>query len=594
MNQKIFGDPQFSSLIDVFISLASTADQSMGVPRFPLYLYSKFYSTETTISKELKFSTTLKDLGENCEICFVSIEGGNIVNEVVELIIDNNKFKMEIGKAIKCPAKTCRVNLVGTKGKKVTISIRQKSKLGSYIPDDFRKLCQTAEKVWTPMSDIALLRAINKSSPIPEFPGVDPSLVRIRGTLLTNVRMLSSRYHITAFTSSASYSLEEINTLVQEKVRKFLYVYPPTPVYLKLDRFSSAWFYESGRGRTLIRQLDRMLKQSRIPLLQIAYFTKEWTVEFVGEGSIDAGGPRREAFDDLCDEIIIRDNIFVESPASREKHEGRKIPYTKAFFNDLKCAGALVAATMPLNNRRPFHFEPFVWKVITGMSITEQDMTEIDPELHDIVEGIRNGMTGEVTHKSISGRVLDKFILTDKTPQAKRDKILSTIINQRISEMEKAIAPFASGFHSIIPLSITSTIPFQLLEEIVCAEEELSVSQLLGYMSISAYPIAQKMFIDAINLLTPTQRRKLVKFTTGSTALPTNTRIRVSIAWVDDPSKMNMRNGPLPHASTCFMTLSMPMYSSVEVMAAKIITAMEFSTFITDLDMDFKAFEMRE
>ena len=591
MNQKIFGDPRFSSLIDVFITLASTADQSMGIPRFPLYLYGKLFYTDITESKELKFSTTLKDLGDNCEIGFASIEGGKIENESVELVIADKKYKLKIGEKIKCPATTCRVNLIGTKGKKVTITIKQKTAPGTYIPDDFRKLCQRAEKVWTPMNDISLLRAINSSKPIPDFPGVDPSLVKIRGALLTNVRRLSAQYHMTAFVSSASYSLEEITSIFKDNIRKYLDKYPQSCEFIVLDRFNAAWFYESGKGRTLVRQLDRYLKNNRTPLQQLAYFTNAWNVEFKGEGSIDAGGPRREAFDDLCDEIILHDNIFVESPASREKHEGRKIPLTTAFFNDLKVAGALVAATLPLDNRRPFHFEPIVWKVIAGMKITEQDVTDIDPELHDVIEGIRNGMTGEITHKGISGKVFNKFLLTERTSQARRDKIVSTIISQRIGEMEKVFTPFVNGFHSIIPLSLTSAIPYQLLEEILCAEEELSVSQLLNHMSITAYPIAQKMFIDALNILTSSQRRKLVKFATGSTALPTGTKkIRVSITWVDDPSKMDMRNGPLPHAGTCFMTLSMPFYSSVEVMVAKLITAMEFSSFITDVDMDFGSF----
>lgn len=587
LNETLFGSSQFSSLIDAFVIQASVSDKSIGIPRYPLYLYAKMWTQVKLTSHEINCSKTFKDLSPGAELTLYKYSGPG----EIEVVFGQNKVKMTQGQTIKITTSMARVNMIGTKGQVATFQISDMTKPGTYLPLNFRSLIQKAEKYYSFMNDLVLADVVRKERPSPIFPGIDPLITQIRAKFLGNIVLISSKYNF-GFPFSVSKGQEEIISYFKQQLLTHLINTHGNDKYrhVTFDRMSAYFAYSGGRGQTLFRQFAKQMWHTNSKIGKIAFFTTDWHIDLRGEGAIDAGGPRREAFDELCNEIIEHDFIFEESPNSKELGEGIKIPKYGANYNDLKLAGAVMAASVNLNAAQPFKLEPFIWRCLCGEPLKIEDMLEIDDELKSTVNAIKNGYNGKIAQKSINGDVIFNYTFTDNISAAQRENIANHILNTRLNEMIKTLEPFLIGFHKIIPENLCKTVPPSILEAIVCKERDLKTEQFVDHCTIHGKQEYRKMFVEALNMMTSEQRVKLLKFSTGSTSLPKNKKIDVRIIWREDDEEMGMKNAPLPHAGTCFMSLVMPAYQDANVMASKIITAIEYSSIITDTDIDAALF----
>ncbi|EAY16078.1 hypothetical protein TVAG_278440 [Trichomonas vaginalis G3] len=143
------------------------------------------------------------------------------------------------------------------------------------------------------------------------------------------------------------------------------------------------------------------------------------------------------------------------------------------------------------------------------------------------------------------------------------------------------------GFLTVIPLEYMKTLTQDIIEELLCGDNEISAYQLASILHFKGnYTLHNRMFIKCIEEMTNKERISLIRFITGFTSKPD----KITVYFIDDGREHDMINGLLPYAHTCFKSIDMFLYTSYEVMLSKLRTAIEYGSFISDGVFNFAAY----
>lgn len=146
---------------------------------------------------------------------------------------------------------------------------------------------------------------------------------------------------------------------------------------------------------------------------------RTWKANFIGEGSIDAGGPFRESLSDATADIHSA-HLGLFLPCANQKSglsgdvDGMAGIHNMDKFvpNPGRCSkplhvsmlvfvGKMIGIAMRTNAALPFHFPPMVYKRLLGHPVGRTDLKAIDKFLVDkLGEGGRSGgggVSGEVS-----------------------------------------------------------------------------------------------------------------------------------------------------------------------------------------------------
>ena len=111
-----------------------------------------------------------------------------------------------------------------------------------------------------------------------------------------------------------------------------------------------------------------------------------FSVEFVGEGSIDAGGPFRETMTNLATEIESEHlPLFIKTLNNKNDHGNNRDCYilnpasnTPTHAELFKMFGYFLGFTLRTKNAMNFHFPPLFWKQLLNEEITLEDFEGVD------------------------------------------------------------------------------------------------------------------------------------------------------------------------------------------------------------------------
>ena len=113
---------------------------------------------------------------------------------------------------------------------------------------------------------------------------------------------------------------------------------------------------------------------------------KCYSIDFKGEGSIDAGGPFRESLTNIAHELeqgVVP--VLIRSPNNRNEHginrdcfildSRSKTPAHKTLF---RYFGGFLAYAFLTKSPLPYNLAPWVWKQLVEDDVTLNDLDGID------------------------------------------------------------------------------------------------------------------------------------------------------------------------------------------------------------------------
>eukprot|EP00164_Ancoracysta_twista_P006440 GFYU01008966.1.p1 GENE.GFYU01008966.1~~GFYU01008966.1.p1 ORF type:complete len:208 (+),score=43.31 GFYU01008966.1:3-626(+) len=145
-----------------------------------------------------------------------------------------------------------------------------------------------------------------------------------------------------------------------------------------------------------------------------------------------------------------------------------------------------------------------------------------------------------------------------------------------LKQDERQMAAIREGLFRVLSMGAVSFFAWYEIEKMVCGDPNIPVDALKRICTFnSPYSITHPLIVNLWQVLeefTPAQRRQFLHFTSGSSRLSTSSDSSSRIVI----SKMHVTGGDsqadryLPHASTCFYQLDIPLYSCKEVLDRKL------------------------
>nr|XP_014345328.1 PREDICTED: probable E3 ubiquitin-protein ligase HERC1 [Latimeria chalumnae] len=351
----------------------------------------------------------------------------------------------------------------------------------------------------------------------------------------------------------------------------------------------------STRGRCARPIFVQVAKQvAQLNPADLRLPSRAWKVKLIGEGADDAGGVFDDIITEMCQELesetlgllIPTPNSAAEVGSNRDRYLLNPSATSEDQLLQLRFLGILMGIAVRTRKPLELHLAPWVWKQLCCISLSSQDLEEVDLLYFRSLEGILHLENSSITEENFTVMIpLDSFIGQSASGKpvpiipggsnipltfGNRKEYVERVIEYRLHEMDQQVRAVREGMASIIPVPLLSLLTEEQLERLVCGVPEVSVAML---KSIVRYRDADES-LPLIGWLWQTlqefsneERVLFLRFVSGRSRLPDNAADvmqRFQIIRVDRPV-----NG-LPTAQTCFFQLRLPPYTSQSIMADRL------------------------
>jgi hypothetical protein len=336
---------------------------------------------------------------------------------------------------------------------------------------------------------------------------------------------------------------------------------------------------------------------------------KVFEVQFRGESGIDAGGVYREGLSRIMDDLFSdRFGLLMRVPNSRAVgalNADRFVPNpahrSPLALSMLEFAGRFMGLSLRTKACLPFLFPSLVWKALVGEKPTFTDLAQFDTPLADTLDRMRHcdeamykgavvtpitdddgfrAAFGEVrfTLRSLAGEEVELVPGGRDVPVtfASRLRYAEAAEAHRLHECDVQLAALRRGLANVVPIRALSLFTWQECEVLVAGSPVIDVEVLkrhTRYEAFSASDPVIKRFWEVFEGFTPEQRYNYVRFVWGRSRLPAP-----GARWSSEHTISSHSGGDkaLPMAHTCFFTIDLPAYSSVERMRWGLTTAVAY------------------
>ncbi|CBH10296.1 hypothetical protein, conserved [Trypanosoma brucei gambiense DAL972] len=336
--------------------------------------------------------------------------------------------------------------------------------------------------------------------------------------------------------------------------------------------------------RSVFGQLFAQLQRSPI---SIFYVSPMFTVKLAGFGSTDVGGPYRDILSQLATEIMSThpSGKFQQNPLFKDCGcDGQLAVMPNAtmalefqLFPMFEFFGKFLAACFITKDLLAVEFPPLFWKLLLSEETSLRDLRAMD---RDIMRQLTPEALAERTAEELEERFpgLQESWLrfcSENSHLRMREELppvdlrTAGILAEHIASIEVhkydvVISHIRHGFGQVIPLYTLNAFRWQQVELIICGTPKLSCQALRDVCEVSLPSNDSQMFDEVIETMCDKDRMLLLRFTTGQTRLPLKENIKVKRGGTRDS---------LPTSNTCFFTLRIPAYSSIDVMRDRILYA---------------------
>lgn len=342
-------------------------------------------------------------------------------------------------------------------------------------------------------------------------------------------------------------------------------------------------------------------------ILEVEYFNE------VGTGL----GPTLEFFTLVSREIQRKDLLlWLEPTASASQwvdSVGGLFPrpmnptnVSEAALKHFEFIGTFVAKAMFDNRLLDIPFAPIFLKKLLGLEVDLADALAVSPDiarsLQDFIDVMKSTPAGQpILYKKAKLEDLDLYFVYpgDQTWELVPDGANKLVTSENLREYVSLVADalmgsgvqpqfdaFTRGFDAIFPMRYLTYFSVEELDSLLCGsmqdEHPWDRSTILenskfdhGY---SASSKAVTYLVEVLTELNPEQRRKFLKFATGSTRLPPRgfkdmnpklTFVRKEVDASSSPDEY------MPSVNTCFGYLKLPEYTSKEILKKRLLFAIE-------------------
>lgn len=167
--------------------------------------------------------------------------------------------------------------------------------------------------------------------------------------------------------------------------------------------------------------------------------------------------------------------------------------------------------------------------------------------------------------------------------------INTDVLESTLSSQRRLLNSFAEGMSSVLPIELLSIFSGEQLRDIFCGNADIDVELLRKVAEYDGYTEEDHVitfFWDVLREMTTSERKLFLQFVWARNRLP------LKESDFDAPFKIQKDNKtvgsdddyPLPSASTCFFSLSLPEYPNKEVLKRKLIFAIEN---VTTMESDY-------
>jgi len=240
-----------------------------------------------------------------------------------------------------------------------------------------------------------------------------------------------------------------------------------------------------------------------------------------------------------------------------------------------------------LDHQMPVTLCHSLMKQVLGLPVSFVDFQYDDQELFDsrvkyVAENNPDDLELTFTDTIIDfeGKAFAEVQLLPDSPDLRvthsnKAVYLKRFAQHRLREnAEKHIQSFIHGFRTIIPDEIISVFnPFELTI-LCCFSRDVSVEEMKQYTDVTGFAPGTKevkWFWTAVESLTSVEKKKLLQFITGSSAVPPNglqsLKPKLNIV------KSSAEKDSLPNSHTCFNRMDLPSYSSYATLQKMLIMA---------------------
>lgn len=343
---------------------------------------------------------------------------------------------------------------------------------------------------------------------------------------------------------------------------------------------------------------------------------KLWSVSFAGEGADDVGGPYREALSEMSADVMNPRTMMFLPSSNQVNHQGTiqdrftinprpPPPLSPAMYTFL---GRLLGGCLRSGEVLPLALPPTFWMRLAcgGPQQPHTDaLKHVDDQLSQSLALLVGGHACDDTLDE-----LDTTAVVDATghlqsiiyiPESQRvipssaefraaaaDAYRSIVSAFRVSvEGTDAWDAVAQGFYQVVPAFALRSLKWYELEQTVCGQSDIDVEQLMNSARLDGlHPTDKRIgFLkDVLVGFTKHERALFLRFVTGRERQSFGLRLKLMPSpSMGSPDEFD--DDHLPHASTCFYWLSIPNYSSQDVMRAKLLFAIKQCH---DIDADFR------
>jgi hypothetical protein len=380
---------------------------------------------------------------------------------------------------------------------------------------------------------------------------------------------------------------------------------------LLFDRFQARRFYSNPRNPadSLLGQFVSATNRDTLELMKRNGVP--WNVQLAIERPIDAGGPGRELFSEVCMEVMRPElGLFVPTPNHKLKesvaNQDVLVPNPAPFPpGSLRAqmyfyTGALIGLCYICTSPCPFRFAPFVWSYLCEDDVTIEHIYEIDERFRSWMRAIETpgplladpdafgnlfsgrfeigNAVGEMVELRPNGRGI---VVTE----ALRPGFVEMCRAYRLREFDEQLKVIKEGFNYVFPSRAAGLLSPVELAFLCCGSDSCPVEEMKKWVSVSGDSEGQSaMFWRVMEGFSPDERRAIIKFACGRVGLPPPGGSWPSKISLSFSSRTNVREGHerLPTAGTCSWSMYIPYYPTQNIMAAKLRTACSTGGLLND------------
>ena len=310
-------------------------------------------------------------------------------------------------------------------------------------------------------------------------------------------------------------------------------------------------------------------------------------VKFKGEQGIDMGGLRKEWL------RVIATSMFNENYALFMKTDSglyHPNPLSENYsdVNFYRFIGKIVAKTVYDGEFLDVNFTKSMYKYLLKQEMTLSDLESFDDEVYrNLKQFLENDVTGFDIYFCVDREEFGKITTIDLIPSGRDIEVTNEnkheyaklfVEYKLLGSVKKQLELFREGFYSIIPYELISYFYDTEFELLVSGMPDIDVDDLrantiyIGYTSTSNVIL---WFWQVFEEMQQRQKVLLLQFVTGSSKVPLGgfSHLMGNNGTQLFTIQRLHKSDKLPIAHTCFNTLDLPDYDSIDVLRDKLLFA---------------------